>query len=76
MFGDFASSDGPDGLFQWEWYQTQANRIMTAGGSAVNWWLASPYVGNGNNVYGVVTSGAAHWYIAGNSYGVAPALSI
>ena len=76
VFGAFDSAYGPDGLLQWEWYKTQANRIMTAGGSAVNWWLASPYVGGGGNVYNVSTSGATGRYGAFGSCGVAPALSI
>lgn len=76
VLGAFDSAYGPDGLFQWEWYKTLANRIMTAGGSAANWWLASPFVGYGHGVYVVTSSGAAHWFGAGSSCGVAPALSI
>ena len=76
MFGDFDSAYGPDGLFQWEWYKTQANRIMTAGGSVVNWWLASPYVTTGSRVYAGALSGATDWIYVNNICGVAPALSI
>ena len=76
VFGAFDSAYGPDGLFQWEWYKTQANRIMTAGGSVLNWWLASPNVGFGHIVCSVTSSGATLWNSAYNAYGVAPALSI
>ena len=76
VFGAFDSAYGPDGLFQWEWYKTQANRIMTAGGSVANWWLASPDVTIDRGVYYVSASGAALWNYASNSCGVAPALSI
>lgn len=35
-------------------------------------WLASPNVGNGNNVWNVTTSGTANNNNANNAYGVAP----
>lgn len=76
VFGAFDSDYGPDGLLQWEWYKTQANRIMTAGGSVVNWWLASPNVGSGDRVCSVTSSGVSSWYRVDHSFGVAPALSI
>lgn len=76
VFGDLDSAYVPDGLLQWEWYQTTANLSMTGGGMKVNWWLASPHLGNGSSVYTVTKDGVKYVNAASNTYGIAPVFSI
>lgn len=76
VFGTFDSAYGPDGLLQWEWFQTQANRIMTAGGSVVDWWLATPLNMLRERVYHVTPDGISAGASVSYAFGVAPVFSI
>lgn len=49
-------------------------RIAYLNGSAVSWWLRSPYTVNTNYVWYVYTNGNFNGNYASNSYGIRPAL--
>lgn len=49
-------------------------RVAYNGGSAAIWWLRSPDVSNGTNIFGVDINGQTGNYWYGYSYGVRPAL--
>lgn len=49
-------------------------RIAKYNGSATNWWLRSPYTGNSNYVWYVLSSGNCHNWYYNDSCGVRPAL--
>lgn len=66
-----ANSDVPGGANN---PNADSNRIKTnAAGTAQYWWLRSPYVGSGNIVRNIYTSGSVNNVGAHSSYGVAPA---
>ena len=48
--------------------------IAYLNGSAVNWWLRSPYTGNTGTVFNVNSNGGNHNNFASASYGIRPAL--
>lgn len=52
------------------------NRIKTKNNSATWWWLRSPGVSDGSNVWSVGTAGSMNLYSAANAYGVAAACNI
>lgn len=65
-------------LGQFDWYRTHntnADRIKYRSGSAVAWWLRSPYSGNSYNFCNV-NSGVAASSGANYTYGVAPCFAI
>ena len=49
-------------------------RIANLNGSAVGWWLRSPYTGNTDTVFDVNSNGGNHNNFASASYGIRPAL--
>ena len=49
-------------------------RIAKLNGSAVGWWLRSPYTGNTVTVFDVNSNGGNHNNFASASYGIRPAL--
>ena len=52
-------------------YYTSGNRVKTVNGAASIYWTRSPHTGTSSDFCYVSASGAATYYIAGNSYGVA-----
>lgn len=52
----------------------QQKRVATLNGSATDWWLRSPYTSNAGSVWNVNSGGGCGNWLAGNSYGVRPAL--
>ena len=61
---------------QWEWYQTQTNRIKRQGtdtGSTYSYWTRSPYTGNATQFDIIGTGGAASYANASTVYLIAPA---
>ena len=61
-------------LFQFDYYKTASNRVKKLGktGSANFWWGRSPYYGNSTYFCYVSSGGAASFYRAGFSCGLAP----
>lgn len=51
-----------------------SKRVATLNGSATYWWLRSPYTGNTNYVWFVLSNGSCNGWYANGSYGVRPAL--
>lgn len=50
-----------------------SKRVAYNGSSAAEWWLRSPYTGNGNGVWGVKSDGSNGIWNYNNTYGVRPA---
>ena len=82
--GDNASDKGDP----WEYYKANSDvpggagnsgddsnriKVNASNGNAAYWWMRSPYVGTGNDVRHVNTSGYVSGLTASNSFGVAPA---
>lgn len=74
VFGSttYANSSAESKNSQLTWFKTSSNRIKRVNGSAYYWWERSPYSGNSYLFCRVTYSGSADWYIAYNSYGLAP----
>ena len=84
VFGGSATSAGSatshsnltefNALFQFDYYKTASNRVKKLGktGSARYWWERSPYYSSYTRFCRVGSDGAADYYIAGRSYGLAP----
>ena len=70
IFGSTQYSVNGEGT-QYARFTTSNTRIKKLNGSATNWWLRSPYSSNGYYFCAVNNSGAASYYIASASYGVA-----
>lgn len=65
-------------LSRWQYYETTANRVKTAGfsGSASTWWGRSPYYYNSTNFCNVGSNGGANANGASNAYSLAPHAAI
>ena len=84
VFGGSASSAGSgtsysnltefNALFQFDYYKTSSNRVKKLGktGSVSYWWERSPYYYYSNNFCIVYSDGAAGYYNASGSFGLAP----
>ena len=70
IFGSTQYSVNGEGT-QYARFTTSNTRIKKLNGSATNWWLRSPGSSNGNSFCAVYFSGAAHYYGASVSFGVA-----
>ncbi len=74
--GGYSNYTEANALEQWDWFKTSANRIKQVNGSNNYWWERSPNYNGGNGFCYVHYDGGAGSYIAGYSYGVAPAMLI
>ena len=74
IFGSrsYSFSDEADLYSNWEWYQTSTNRKKTVNNSASIWWECSPFSGGSGRFCGVNSDGAASYYSAGYTDGLAP----
>lgn len=55
---------------QYEYFKDAANVVKRRGGSAIGWWLRSPYLGNGTLFWYVTPSGDVFNGYASSSHGV------
>lgn len=70
----YANATAEASLSQWEYFETQANRVKKAGasGSAYYWWERSPFSGYSDSFCGVYSGGTANYSSASSGFGVAP----
>lgn len=64
---------------QYAYYSAGNSKVKyrhSATGSAAWWWERSPYYGSSNDFCRVEADGYAYHYVAGSSYGVAPAFRV
>ena len=74
IFGSttYADSSAESQNTQLNWFKTSSNRIKMVNGGARGWWERSPRSGYSNSFCSVTGSGAAGWYYASISGGLAP----
>ena len=74
VFGSttLADSSAERQCSQLDYYKTSSNRIKRVNGSAGYWWERSPHARSGGRFCNVTDSGAANWYHADGSRGLAP----
>jgi len=74
VFGSTAYSAGSESsnLSRFEWYETSANRVKKANGSAGYWWERSPRSSGGIGFCTVNGDGAANISSASYTYGLSP----
>lgn len=55
------------------YFDSASKRVAYNGSSAAEWWLRSPYTGNGGYVWYVGSGGSSDYWNCNNTYGVRPA---
>lgn len=53
---------------------SDSKRVANYNGSAVGWWLRSPYLNYSDHAWSVYSNGGGNYYYCSDSYGIRPAL--